>query len=170
MAKLILKSPYLKPNASKHLSNYTQYIATRETVDMPTDSKRHLPSTNFQKKVIRELLENYPDSNDLFEYEDYERNPTRGNADELILRVAESHGELFGTRQKYVDYIATRPKVQKLAEHGLFTDDGVPVILSQAAKEVSEHQGNVWTHIISLRREDAERLCYNNADQWRALL
>lgn len=170
MAKIILKSPYLKPIAQKHLANYARYIATREGVEKPVDTKLQLRMTAFRKKVITELLEAYPDSKDLFEYQDYLASPTRENADEFILRVAESHGELFGTRQKYVDYIATRPKVAKLAEHGLFTDEGVPVILSQASHEVSEHQGNVWTHIISLRREDAERLGYNSVEQWQKLL
>lgn len=170
MAKLILKCPYLKPNAPKHLANYTRYIATREGVEKPVDSKRQLPVTVFQKKVVAELLEAYPDGKDFFEYQDYLAKPTRENADEFILRVAESHGELFGTRQKYVDYIATRPKVAKIANHGLFTDKGVPVMLEKAAREVSEHQGNVWTHIISLRREDAERLGYNSVEQWQELL
>ena len=170
MARLILKSPYLKPNTPGHLANYTRYIATREGVQMPDDSKRYLPSTGFQQKVIIELLKSYSDSKELYEYEDYQKNPTRKNADDLILRIAESHGELFGTRQKYVAYIATRPKVEKLAEHGLFTDEGVPVVLSQVAKDISEYQGNVWTHIISLRREDAERLGYNRVEQWQALL
>mgnify|MGYP000850970789 CR=1 FL=1 len=170
MARIILKSPYLKPNAPGHLANYTRYIATREGVQMPDNSKQYLSSTAFQQKTITELLISYPDSKELYEYEDYQKNPTRKNADDLILRIAESHGELFGTRQKYVDYIATRPTVEKLAEHGLFTDEGVPIVLSQAAKEISEHRGNVWTHIISLRREDAEWLGYNSVEQWQALL
>jgi TPR repeat protein/rRNA-processing protein FCF1 len=170
VAKIILKSPYLKPNASKHLSNLVKYIATREGVEKPNDTKRNFSATQTQQKVITELLKQYPDSIELFEFEDYEKNHTRENADEYILRVAENHGELFGTRQKYVDYIATRPKVQKIAEHGMFSDDGIPVVLAQVAKEVSEHQGNVWTHIISLRREDAERLGYNSVSQWQSLL
>lgn len=170
MAKIILKSPYLRTNAKKHLSNLVKYIATREGVEKPNDTKRNLPATQTQQKVITELLKQYPDSIELFEYEDYGKNHTRENADEYILRVAENHGELFGTRQKYVDYIATRPKVQKIAEHGMFSDDGMPVVLAQVAKEVSEHQGNVWTHIISLRREDAERLGYNSVSQWQSLL
>jgi len=170
VAKIILKSPYLRTNAKKHLSNLVKYIATREGVEKPNDTKRNLPATQTQQKVITELLKQYPDSIELFEYEDYGKNHTRENADEYILRVAENHGELFGTRQKYVDYIATRPKVQKIAEHGMFSDDGMPVVLAQVAKEVSEHQGNVWTHIISLRREDAERLGYNSVSQWQSLL
>ncbi|MDD4492823.1 MAG: MobP3 family relaxase [Eubacteriales bacterium] len=170
MAKIILKSPYLKPNAVKHLANYTRYIAKRDGVEMPDDSKKFLKATANQQKFIAELLAAYPDSRELYEFEDYSRNITRENADEFILRVAETHGELFGNRQNYVSYIATRPRAEKIAEHGLFTDDGVPVVLAQAVKEVSEHTGNVWTHIISLRREDARRLGYDTVDQWQALL
>lgn len=170
MARIILKSPYLKPNAVKHLANYTRYIAKRDGVEKPKDSKRFFNATATQQKVIAELLTAYPDSRELYEFDDYCKNRNRENADEFILRVAEAHGELFGTRQNYVSYIATRPKVEKLAEHGLFTDDNIPVVLEQAVREVSEHTGNVWTHIISLRREDAERLGYNTVDQWQTLL
>lgn len=170
MAKIILKSPYLKPNAVKHLANYTRYIAKRDGVEMPDDSKRFMNATVTQQKVIADLLASYPDSCEFYEFNDYCQNTTRENADEFILRVAEAHGELFGTRQNYVDYIATRPKVEKIAEHGLFTDDGVSVVLAQVAKEVSEHTGNVWTHIISLRREDAVRLGYDGVSEWQALL
>ena len=35
---------------------------------------------------------------------------------------------------------------------------------------MKEHEGNVWTIIYSLRREDAARLGYDNAASWRALL
>ncbi|MDD4493562.1 MAG: MobP3 family relaxase, partial [Eubacteriales bacterium] len=170
MARIILKSPYLKPGGAKHLANYARYIATRDGVEKPTDSKKFSTVTVQQKKVIAELLKVYPDSKELYEFEDYKNNPIRENADEFILRAAETHGELLGGREKYVGYIATRPRVEKIADHGLFTDDGVPVILEQAARKVSEHTGNVWTHIISLRREDAARLGYDSVEQWQALL
>lgn len=152
MPRLILKSPYLKPNAKQHLVNYTRYVATRKGVERPEAAV-----SKTQRKVIAELLKEYPDIRELYEYEDYRLNPTQGNADEFILRAAELHGELFGTRQQYVGYIASRPGVEKLASHGLFSDSGT-VELSAAVKEIKEHTGNVWTHIISLRREDASRL------------
>ena len=170
MARIILKSPYLKPNANKHLANYARYIATRDGVEKPTDSKQFMPATIIQKNTIAELLKVYPDSKELYEYEDYQLHPLRENADELILRISEMHGELLGSREKYVGYIATRPRVEKIAEHGLFTDDGVPVVLEQVAREVSEHTGNIWTHIISLRREDAARLGYDTVGEWQSLL
>lgn len=170
MPKIIMKSPYIKPNSKTNVGNYVSYIATREGVEKAENSKKHLPSTSIQEKIIGKLLKDFPDSKDLYEYEDYINNPTRGNADELILRIAETHAELFNDREKYVSYIAQRPRVEKLSSHGLFTDDGVPIILSDVQKEVAESKSNIWTHIISLKREDAERLGYNNANAWMNLI
>ena len=170
MAKIILKSPYLKPNAKVHIENYIRYIATREGAEPVKSSTNALPPFETQKKLIDKLAKTYPDSKDLFEYEDYIFNPTRENADELIMRIAEMHIELFGDREKYVKYIAERPRVEVISSHGLFTDEGAPIILSDVAKEVAESESNIWTHIISLRREDAERLGYNCADEWMNLI
>ena len=164
MPRLILKSPYLKPNAKQHLVNYTQYVATREGVERPEAA-----ASKTQRKVIAELLKEYPDIRELYEYEDYRLNPTRGNADEFIQRAAEVHGELFGSRQRYVSYIANRPGAAQLASHGLFSDNGT-ASLPAAMQEVADHPGNVWTHILSLRREDAARLGYESVEQWQALL
>lgn len=170
MAKIILKSPYLKPNAKVHIENYIRYIATREGAEPAKNSKNTIPAFETQKKLIDKLVKTYPDSKELFEYEDYLSHPTRVNADELIMRIAEMHSELFGDREKYVKYIAERPRVEVISSHGLFTDEGVPIILSDVAKEVAESECNIWTHIISLRREDAERLGYNCADEWMNLI
>ena len=170
MARIILKSPYLKPASKSRAANHLRYIATREGVVKPEDPKRQLPATRFQKQAIAELLKEYPDTAELYEHQDYMQSPTRENADEFIMRVAETHGELFESRNKYVDYIATRPGAVYVAGHGLFTDEGKPVALDQAAREVAEHAGNVWTHVISLRREDADRLGYSNVGEWMDLL
>lgn len=170
MARIILKSPYIKPNAKVHIENYIRYIATREGAEPAKNSKTIKPPFETQRKLIDKLIKTYPDSKDLFEYEDYCHRPTRENADELIMRIAEMHSELFGDREKYVKYIAERPRVEIISSHGLFTDEGVPIILSDVAKKVAESESNIWTHIISLRREDAERLGYNCADEWMHLI
>ena len=169
MAKIILKSPYLKPNAKVHIENYIRYIATRDGAEPAKNSTNTIPAFKTQKKLVDKLVKIYPDSKELFEYEDYLSHPTRENADELIMRIAEMHSELFGDREKYVKYIAERPRVEVIS-HGLFTDEGVPIILSDVAKEAAESESNIWTHIISLRREDAERLGYNCADEWMNLI
>ena len=69
----------------------------------------------------------------------------------------------------YLKYIALRPRAERLGEHGLFGDDD-DVDLSRVMDELNHYTGNVWTHIISLHREDAERLGYDHADAWRTLL
>ena len=170
MAKIILKSPYLKPNAKVHIENYIRYIATRDGAEPAKNSTNTIPAFKTQKKLVDKLVKIYPDSKELFEYEDYLSHPTRENADELIMRIAEMHSELFGDREKYVKYIAERPRVEVISSHGLFTDEGVLIILSDVAKEAAESESNIWTHIISLRREDAERLGYNCADEWMNLI
>ena len=69
----------------------------------------------------------------------------------------------------YMRYIATRPRAEKHGEHGLFgAEDAVD--LEKTLGELKTHEGNVWTIIYSLRREDAARLGYDNAASWRALL
>ena len=164
MARLILKSPYLKPGGSKSPGGYLKYIATREGVEMAEDTSRHLPATAEQQKQVKALLKKYPRSKDSHEYEDYLASPTRGNADAFICGILELHGDA-PQRDVYLKYINERP-----GSNGLFTDEGIPIVLSQVQKEMNDHPGNIWTHIISLRREDAERLGYNTPDAWMHLL
>ena len=87
MARLILKSPYLKPGGKKSPGGYLRYIATREGVEMAEDTSRHLHATAEQQKQITKLLKMYPDSKDSYEYQDYAVNSTRGNADALISSI-----------------------------------------------------------------------------------
>ena len=170
MPRIIMKSPYIKPNFKTHIGNYVSYIATRDGVEKADSTQKFMETTERQKQIIKKLLSDYPDSKDLYEYQDYLDKPNIGNADELILRIAEAHAELFGDREKYVSYIAQRPRVEKISSHGLFTDDGVPIVLKKKKKEIAESNSNIWTHIISLKREDVERLGYNNAKAWMNLI
>ena len=169
MARLIMKSPYFKPGG-KHAINFVKYIATREGVDKTDDTWKFKIATYNQKNLIKQILRDFPDSADMFEYEDYIKNSTRGNASEFITRSLEEHADKIVGRKTYVNYIATRPRVEKLGTHGLFTDSDIPVDLSQVIGEIGSHEGNIWSHIISLRREDAERLGFDNASRWKALL
>ncbi len=132
--------------------------------------KVSLPATQKQTRMVQQLLREFPSSRDLFEYEDYQAAPTRGNASEFITRAIEDNYEQIAKRENYVDYIANRPRVQKLGAHGLFTASDAPLVLSQVAEEVAHHPGVVWLPIISLRREDAARLGFDNAERWRKLL
>ncbi len=170
MAKLILKSKYLKAGNKGHSSNLVQYIAKREGVEKIDDSWREKPATQEQITLINKLIIKFPETKDSFEYRDYEKNRTQGIASEYITRAIEDNADLLGKRENYVSYIAMRPRVEKTGTHGLFTDANVPIKLSDVAKQVAEHKGNVWTNIISLRREDAERLGYDHGSAWRNLI
>lgn len=106
----------------------------------------------------------------MLEYEDYTGQPTIGNASEFITRALEDNATQMMGKKTYADYIATRPRAERFGTHGLFTDEGVEVNLSRVSEDLNKHRGNVWTVIISLRREDAERLGYNNGSRWRDML
>ena len=170
---VIFKCPHIKGGGEKaaaHLGNYVKYAATREGVDCIDPGKAALPATEKQVKLVEQLLREFPSSRGLFEYEDYQAAPTRGNASEFIARAIEDNYESVAKRENYVDYIASRPRVQRMGAHGLFTAGDSPLVLSQVAEEVARHPGVVWLPIISLRREDAARLGFDNAERWRKLL
>ena len=69
----------------------------------------------------------------------------------------------------YMRYIATRPRAEKHEGHSLFGAEP-HVDLEKTMQELKAHDGNVWTIIYSLRREDAARLGYDNAESWRLTL
>ena len=138
MPRIIMKSPYIKPNAKTHIGNYVSYIATRDGVEKADSTQKFMEATERQKQIIKKLLSDYPDSKDLYEYQDYLDKPNRGNADELILRIAETHAELFGDREKYVSCIAQRPRVEKISSHGLFTDYGVQLFYLVCKKRLQK--------------------------------
>lgn len=170
MARIILKSRYLRAGSKQHSEHLISYIAKREGVQKIDDTWKHQPATKEQKKLITDLLRDFPEVKDSFEYADYLAKPNKGTASELISRTIDDNVDLIGKRENYVSYIAKRPRAERHGAHGLFTDADVPINLSQVAAEVANHDGNVWTHIISLRREDAARLGYDNAYAWRNLL
>jgi len=149
----------LKNAPKAYLANLVEYVATREGVEKVSESSNLIPATKNQQQFISEILKMLPDTADLFEYEDYLKNPTRENASEFISIALENNLDLIGKKKNFVEYIANRPRVEKIGSHGLFTDEGVPVVLSRVAEEVSNHSGNVWTNIVSLRREDAPWCC-----------
>ncbi len=70
----------------------------------------------------------------------------------------------------YADYIATRPRAERIGKHGLFTDAGVEVNLEEVSRELNAFDGTMWTAIISLRREDAARLGFDTGARWRTML
>ena len=170
MAELITKFKYLKSNSRKSIGGYAKYIATREGVEKIDVSFKLEPSTKKQQQLIERILRDFPDSKDMLEYEDYLKETTVGNASEFITRALEDNAYEVMQTKTYADYIATRPRAQRFGTHGLFTDDSVPVKLNAVSDELNHYGGNVWTVIISLRREDAESLGYNTGERWRDML
>lgn len=175
MSQLIVTSRYLKNGNQKNKTkrrNYTKYIATRETVEIRSQKfvDRNANATKNQEQLINDLINDFPESKRYLEYEDYEREPTIENAGELISTIVERNADVVGDRQNFVGYMAMRPGVEKRGSHGLFNEKDEPIILNQAANEIAEHKGNVWSHVVSLRREDAVRLGFDNSDAWRELV
>lgn len=170
MARLVTKFKYLKPNRKVSAGGYAKYIATREGVEKIDDTKKFAPATEKQKNLIEKILKDFPDSKDMFEYVDYLEKQNQGSASDFISRVMEDYAYEISGRKAYADYIATRPRVERFGSHGLFTDDGVQVQLSKVTEELDKHKGNIWTVIISIRREDAERLGFNTGTRWRDML
>ena len=166
MARLIVKSPYIKCGGGQGADGYMRYIATRERVEIIPDDR---PPTRKQDQLITKLTKDFPDVKELLEYEDYAAHPTKAHASSLITLALEEHWKQVQQTDGYMKYIATRPRAERLGDHGLF-GDADHVDLDAAMSELEHYTGNVWTHILSLHREDAERLGYNNAQIWRVLL
>ena len=175
MSQIIVTSRYLKSGSAKNTvkrKNYTKYIATRETVEIRVQKKYDMnaPVAENQKNLLSQLLTDFPESKRYLEYEDYIYKPTAQNASELISTIIERNADVIGNRQNFVGYIAKRPGAEQRGAHGLFSESDEPIVLNQVAEEVAHHSGNVWSHVISLRREDAVRLGYDNSDRWRELV
>ncbi len=163
MAGLILKSPYIKAGGA---GKYMKYIATRENVERLPDGRS---PTKKQVELISKLTRDFPASMKSDEYTEYKKSPTRAKASTYISATLEANWDTAQRSDVYMRYIATRPRVEKLGTHGLFGDED-SVDLDKAVAEMESVTGNVWTHIISLKCEDAERLGYDNASSWRNLL
>lgn len=170
MARFILKWRYIKEGSKNHNSNLVKYIATRDGVEKCDESWKSQPATIEQQRFIETLKKDFPNSTDSFEYQDYIKEPNKYTASQLIYKAIEENMDIIGKRENYVKYIAKRPRVEKQGTHGLFAQDDTPISLSKVAKEVAEHKGVIWTTVMSIRREDAEKLCYDNAKMWKDML
>ena len=175
LSQIIVTSRYLKSGTQKSKNkrrNYTKYIATRETVEVRDQNimDRNDNATKNQEQLLNDLLSDFPEAKKYLEYEDYIAAPTVENASELISTIIERNADVIGNRQNFVGYMAMRPGVQKRGSHGLFNEKDEPIILDRVANEIANHKGNVWSHVISLRREDAIRLGYDNSEAWRQLV
>lgn len=171
MPRLVTKFKYLKPGGSgKSVGGYARYIATREGVEKLDDTHRHAPATQKQQALIEKILRDFPETKESQEYEDFLREQTVGNASALISIAIEENMDAVSDTKTYADYIATRPRAERFGSHGLFTDEGVEVQLSKVSQELNAYKGNVYTAILSLKREEAVRLGFDNGTRWRDFL
>ena len=171
MAKLIFISPYLKGGTnSARLANHVRYISTRDGVQTLNDGAKNLPPTKKQEEYIQKLTKKFSEATLLPEYEEYISVPSRYTASEFIEQTEEIYSFDLDERENFIGYIASRPGVKKLNEHGLWNADGQVPVMQTAMDEVSQHEGNVWRPIISLPREDAERLGYDRVESWQNLI
>ncbi|QNK41569.1 MobP3 family relaxase [Caproicibacter fermentans] len=160
--------------------NFVNYVATREGVSLNFNSlelseeELNRKATIRQEHTIDGLLREVPAAKDTFEYEDYKNNPTIGNASELIARAAEmgfgetQTGKTVGIDEakNYVEYVAKRPGAVREGAHGLFSS--TPNLdLDKIADEVAAYQGRIWRNVISIRREDADKLGYDTQKPWK---
>ena len=170
MPRLIFTSRYLSQAPVAQLSNLVAYMGTRPGVEFFHTDSMELPATEKQQALIRQLQSEFPDMAELAEYGDYRQQPNRENTSELITAVTEQYADQIVGREQFVRYMGMRPRAERVGAHGLFTQDGGQRPLNVIVDEVANHQGNVWSHVLSLRREDAARLGYDNQAAYKSLL
>ena len=125
------------------VSGYLRYIGTRERVELLPDDR---PPTRKQEQLVRKLTKDFPEAKELGEYLDYEAKPTKAHASAFITRALEENWAAVQQSEGYMKYIATRPRAERLGDHGLFGDeDGVDLGASHAGVG-SVHRQRVDTH------------------------
>ena len=170
MAKFILTSRFIKNPAFANAGKLLQYMATRDGVEKLPRGIDNKPATKQQEKLINSITKKFPETKQSIEFEDYENAPTKANVSEFLSYFEENYADKIEDMKTLVRYYAERPGVEKLGSHGLFSQTDDKINLDEVADEVSNHDGVVWTHVLSLHREDAERLGYNNAKAWKNLV
>ena len=167
MAKIIVSSRFIKNPSAQNAGKLVKYMGTREGVEKVPKGKDGKLVTQQQYTLINRITKHFPETKKYLEYDDFMTKPSKANATEFVNAVAEREADRTDELKSLVSYIAERPGVEKLGSHGLFSATDEAIDLDDVADKVSNHQGVVWMHVISLRREDAERLGYENADAWK---
>ena len=172
MPKIIVTSTFRKGGGTGKkggAGGLLKYMGTREGVKKLPLEQGGKRATKRQQDLIATVIKKIPDTAAYPEYQKFLEQNTRASATEFLNSVMakEDQAEEIG---KLVTYMAERPGVVKLGKHGLFSQTDDPIELEKAAEEVASHPGYIWTHIVSLHREDAERLGYNNAEAWKSLV
>lgn len=170
MPKIIFTSRYIKNPARANAGKLVKYMGTREGVEKLPDGFDHRPATKKQIALICDLIKAYPPAWEYPEFVDFRQEQSRGMATEFIDAFIERNADRIDGIKKLVSYMGERPGVERLGKHGLFSQTDDKINLDAVAEQVSRHEGILWTHVVSLRREDAERLGYNNAHAWKELV
>ncbi|WP_407724840.1 MobP3 family relaxase [Ruminococcus sp. JL13D9] len=168
MAKIIVSCRFQK--SAKDMADLIRYMATREGVEKLPSGNKYSIATQKQHDLILSTVKHFPQSKKFLEYNDYYAMPTRENANEFLDAVTERYADRASELKGLVNYISNRPGVEKLGSHGLFTQFDMSIDLDTVAERVANHDGVIWTEVVSLRREDAERLHFNNAEAWKNLV
>lgn len=155
---MIFTSRYFKNPKRSNVGKLIKYMGTREGVEKLPNGINNSPATKSQQRLINSITKNYPQAKKYIEFVDYKGKPTNSNATEFIDTFIERNADRTEELKALVSYIAERPGVEKLGKHGLFSQTDDKIDIDSVAEEVSNHNGIVWTHVISLKREDAERL------------
>ena len=172
MPKIIVTSTFRKGGGAGKkggAGGLLRYMGTREGVEKLPLEQGVKPVTKRQQDLIATVIKKIPDTVSYPECQKYLEQNTRASATEFLNAVLTQEDQAEEI-SKLVTYMAERPGVVKLGKHGLFSQTDDPIELENAASEVANHPGYIWTHIVSLHREDAERLGYNNADAWKSLV
>ena len=170
MPKIIFTSRYVKNPAKANAGKLVKYMGTREGVEKLPDGFDHRPATKKQIALICDLIKACPPAWNYPEFVDFRQEQSRGMATEFIDAFIERNADQIDGIKKLVSYMGERPGVERLGKHGLFSQTDDKINLDAVAEQVSRHEGILWTHVVSLRREDAERLGYNNAHAWKELV
>ncbi len=134
MPRLIFKCPHIKAGASKtHAANTVEYIATRDGVDFVTDANRNKPATVKQKELIDKIVRDYPDSQQLFEFEDEGFTVT--------------HCLIDGKKTVLAEYIAKNNVDTKLPLVGDYSGNGVNISIKAIEDGVVSFYAPVFSSI-----------------------
>ena len=142
MARIILKSKYLKPESAADRGGFVGYIATRSGTVMNMDELIYVKPTEKQKKLIEELTNEFPSIKLQKEYKEYKQHPSIATATELIDAACEDKYSQISKKEDFISYIAERPGVVKSGVHGLFGIEDKPLVLEHVKNEIKEHEGN----------------------------
>lgn len=145
-------------------------MGTREGVEKLPNWIDNKPPTKKQRELICECITAVPEALMYPELKMYQEQETRYAATEFLDAFIERNADSIEGVKKLVSYYGERPGVEKLGRHGLFSQTDDKIDIDKVADEVANHEGILWTHVISLRREDAERLGYNRAEAWKELV